>query len=146
MDIQLYKTTSENNRLDKVLTDVKNVVGTCRDSIDVETPLVTMKGYIHDYNYCYIPAFRRFYFIENSSMIGGLTTLSLKVDVLMSFKDKIRLLEVLLDKQETSHNNPYWNNGYIVDQRPKMDKITFKNNFVKGEYILITIKGGEKNG
>ena len=43
MEIQLYKTTSENNRLDKVLTDVKQVVGSCRDSIDVETPLVTIK-------------------------------------------------------------------------------------------------------
>lgn len=144
MDIQLYKTTSENNRLDKILTDAKTISGNCRDTVSVETPIVTIKGYIHDYNYCYIPAFRRYYFIENAVLIGGLTTLTLRVDVLTTYKEKIRLLTALLSKQENGHNNPYYNDGYIVDERPTMDKIPFQNNFTNGEYILITIKGGEK--
>lgn len=146
MEIKFYKTTSENSRLDKVLTDEKTIQGNCRDTIDVLNPIVTVKGYIKDYNYCYIDAFKRYYYIEPPTMIGGLTIISLSVDVLTTYKNNIRLLEALLEKQEYSHNNPYWNDGYIVDQRPIMDKINFQNNFDDGEYVLITIKGGENNG
>lgn len=144
MEIKFYKTTSENNRLDKILTDEKIIQGSCRDSIQVTNPVITIKGYVKDYNYCYIEAFKRYYYVEATTMVGGLTTMVLTVDVLTSFKDKIRLLESLLEKQESSHNNPYWNDGYVVDQRPTMDKIPFQNNFDDGEFILITIKGGEK--
>ena len=69
MNITLYKTKSANNVVNKKLTSEKNLGNNCilADNTSVTNPTVIVGGIksldsIADYNYAYIPEFRRYYY------------------------------------------------------------------------------------
>lgn len=61
------------------------------------------------YNYAYIPAFKRFYFVTNWSWNMGVWTVSLSVDTLASFKTQIGSLQKYIKRSASDFN------GYISD-------------------------------
>ena len=56
--------------------------------VDTESALADIVE-IARFNYCYIPKFARFYFIDNISGVGGRIEIKCRVDALHSFKDDI---------------------------------------------------------
>ena len=52
------------------------------------------------FNYAYIPALKRYYFVNDCVVQNGFATLSLSVDVLMSYKDSIFNLSAVVDRNE----------------------------------------------
>ncbi len=95
MNIELYKTISPRNKINKVLpqpfilNDVKLLTET-----NILQPILQLSdsenGFIANYNYIYIPYFSRYYFIESiNKNINGLVTIKCLVDVLMSFATDI---------------------------------------------------------
>ena len=146
MEIEFYKTESEHNRLEKVLTDKLSISGTFKTELNILKPILSLKNNaeITLYNYAYFPELKRYYFIEKIEITQtNIYTLYLSLDVLMTFKEEIKELKVIV---KNSTSNPYikgFTNSY--DVRTDLEKIEFENNFNEsGTNILIAINGADR--
>lgn len=62
-------------------------------------------GNVLDFNYAYIPQFRRYYYVASvGTGVNGLYVVSLSVDVLMSFKDYFLQLEAIVERNEFEYD------------------------------------------
>lgn len=146
MEIEFYKTESEHNRLEKVLSDKLSISGTFKSELNILKPILSLKNKpeISLYNYAYFPELKRYYFIEKIEITQtDIYTLYLSLDVLMTFKEEIKELKVIV---KNSTSNPYikgFTNSY--DVRMDLEKIEFENNFNEsGTNILIAINGADR--
>lgn len=89
MQVTFYKTLDNKNVINKTLTDPLNVELKLRDNQDVIAPVLKMSVNVTPYNYCYIPFFNRFYFVEKIEKQGKLFIVGLYCDVLESYKNGI---------------------------------------------------------
>lgn len=141
MDITLYQNISENNRVGKTLINVQTFTGNLRQSTSIINPVIMLNADNPTaYNYAYIPAFNRYYFINKiEAYRTGLFILTMSVDVLETYKTEIKGMLAIIDKNETVGNN-YFNDGsFILDSRAYNQIINFSNGFNdNGEFILIT--------
>ena len=119
MDIIFYKSTNEVSSFPKSLTDGVTISGTLRSECDILNPVIEFTGIGVDipYNYCYIPTFKRYYFItEAISIRNDILELSMHVDVLQSWANDILKLGGVINRNEFDFN------PYIVDDLIIMDK------------------------
>lgn len=143
MEVVFSYNQSENNQLNKILTPGKKLTGELRTVANVINPVIRFQNdeFIR-YNYCYIPSFRRYYFIQSVNAISNqIFDVTFNVDVLMSFRGDIAQLSAIVDKQAQCENG----DEYIDDSSLVMDNLMFTRiyNFPQGfndtpEYILIT--------
>lgn len=91
IEIQLYQTNSDPNCINKVLGAKQILYGTLREDASVLTPTILIASEImFRWNYVYIPSTERYYFITDIKIQHtNLYEISLKCDVLMSYKDAI---------------------------------------------------------
>lgn len=148
MEIKLYKTSSPRKKLVKDLTDEITLVGTLRAQSSVMSPTFTVQDIsVVGYNYCYIPDFGRWYYINGiDALRANLYELSLGIDVLMTYAAEIRQNYAIVDKVESlgaAYN--YINDGsWVNTNRMKQSIINFATGFNDtGEFILITAGGME---
>lgn len=145
MNITLYVNNSEKNKIGKNLTNDFSLSGTLRDVTNIINPVILIElNEIGNYNYCYIPSFKRYYFITDITVIRtGLFAISLTVDVLESFKTDIKNLSViLLNTQNVGTNNYLSSQVFRNNVKSKTDIINFPNGLNdSGEFILITAGG-----
>ena len=143
MEIKLYYNSSDNRCIKKALTDEFSITGTLRELTSIINPEITITSSVPlRYNYCYIPLFQRYYYINNiESVKNNVWKLVMEVDPLMSFKKDILLLKAVVSKQTDENNG----DEYIDDGSLVTDNLMFKTvyNFANGfnsnsEYILIT--------
>ena len=147
MNINFYKNTSDNNVLNKNITLISTHNIKLKDECNIMTPSILIHGDIsNDINYAYIEKWGRYYYVrDKKSLNNGIYEIFLKVDVLMSFKEKILNLQCIIDKQQDSTNiNKYYDDGsFTVSSKEFIDTINFPNGFNdNGEFILITAGGG----
>lgn len=141
MEIKLYKTVSERVRIVKQITDELVLTGSLRDQSSIITPTFALETNPIGYNYAYIPAFQRYYYIKNIVAVRKqLFQLQLKCDVLMSYKDEIYAMQALINREETP-DTTYVDGNYIVDARRIHEKVTFENPFTEENYVLVALKG-----
>lgn len=148
MEIKLYKTSSPRKKLVKDLTDEITLVGTLRAQSSVMSPAFTVQDTsVVGYNYCYIPDFGRWYYINGiDALRANLYELSLGIDVLMTYAAEIRQNYAIVDKVENfgaAYN--YINDAsWVNTNRMKQSIINFATGFNEsGEFILITAGGME---
>lgn len=144
--ISLFKTASENNRVVKVLTDEKQLSGELRDQTSVLNPSIRIESAdnISTYNYAYISEFGRYYYITDIvSVRTNCWVVSLRCDVLMSYKDEIQNLNVILNNtQETGLSNYLSSPNWVSLVKTKTDIKAFPSGLSEqGEFILITAGG-----
>lgn len=94
MNVELYKTNSPKNKINKLLNTSTIIQAKLLNDINLQSPILLLQdnnnSFLTNYNYCYIPFFQRYYFIESMNKnINGLITVKLSVDVLMSFANDI---------------------------------------------------------
>ena len=149
MTIKLYNNLSENNIINKTITQVgSDVTATIKGDISVESPtlILNYSGNMHNINYFYIPEFYRFYYITDLvELTGGRYQIQGKTDVLESFKQSILNLSVIIDKQENSNLIDFFldDGSYVNENKEFQRVINFPTGFNEdGEYILITAGGG----
>lgn len=145
MKLYLYRTSSEPNRLEKVLEDELKITGNFRDEFNMIDPVITLTNPDScRYNYAYMPEIERYYFIEScDAERTGLWCMKLHLDVLMTYKDAIKELQVVAS---SSQSNPYYN-GYISGYDVRTDSETqfFENNFNEnGEFVLVALYGKDR--
>ena len=143
MNIDLYKNTSEEKAIEKIIVDKKTIEGTLKTNIDI-TDFSVMFNFFDDwnnYNYVYIEKLKRYYFVDSKRIINNsLVEYYLIEDVLMSFKDLIRNQNILLSESESafsgSQNNYAAENKLTVANNYEMEDL-FSNN---KSGVLITVR------
>lgn len=145
MDITLYKTTSERERITKTLTDGTTLHGSLKAECSVISPKVLIEAVNPtSYNYCYIPDFGRYYHIsEFVSVRTNLWLMSCDVDVLMSYANAILALNVVIKDNSVGDIETYMQGKpWQATVKTKTDVVTFPSGLLdSGEYILITSGG-----
>lgn len=142
MQLKLYKSLDEKNRIRKTLTCELALNGALRDNSSVIKPTILIQTDPLDYNYAYIPEFGRYYYITNiTAFRKNAWLIDLKCDVLMSYADDIYKLRALIDREETK-SQQYVSGDFVLDARHNTEKIAFNNPFTEKNYILVTLKGG----
>ena len=148
MEIKLYKNLSENNVIGKTLTQIKSVEANLKNDVSVINPtfILYYTDNILQSNYCFIPKFNRYYFIDEIVPItGDRCIVKCRVDVLESFKEDIKSLTVILDKSQSIYkSNKYLDDGSFVVENKDFNTIyNFTNGFnEEGTFILICAGGG----
>lgn len=141
MNVKLYINVSNNNVLNKKITLISEDNILLKDNVDVYKPIIKIKkSLLNNCNYVYIEDFKRYYYITNKKSINtDVMELSLKCDVLMSFKNDILNSKGLIIKSENLINDYINSDIYVNDVREKTRVINFKNGFNDTpEFILIT--------
>ena len=106
-------------------------------------PIICVKNTsIAGANYVHIPDLGRYYFIDKIEITRTqLLTIFLSLDVLMSYKEQIKKLEVIV---RSSKSNPYYS-GFISGYDVRTDKENYffpENNFnTEGAIILVGLYG-----
>lgn len=120
-DVQLFVNNSENNKVGKNITSITTVTGVLKNSCSIITPTIEINiSNVPMVNYAYIPQFGRYYFITDiTSTVNGLWSISLKCDVLESFKRNIYENTAILARQQ------YLFNLYLHDDNLMLSSDTF---------------------
>lgn len=94
MLLTLYKTKDGDNVINKALTDPYELEIRLKAETDIINPMFMLSNVVgidyQDYNYCYIPYLKRYYFIDSISSVNArIFKLQLSCDVLESYKNDI---------------------------------------------------------
>lgn len=143
MKIDLYKNTSEENAIEKIIVDKKTIEGTLKTTIDVTNFSITFNFFDdwNNYNYVYVEKLKRYYFVDSKRIVNNsLVEYDLIEDVLMSFKNLIRNQNILLSESETAFSGSQ--NNYTAE-----NKLTVANNYEMEDFfnsnksgVLITVR------
>lgn len=149
MLVNLYFNSSEAYDSNKNLTQLSSLSDVHPvEGFDIETPVLKIgsvnQSTLNNVNYAYIPEFNRYYFVDPPTVVNNkVYMLSLRVDVLMSFKSSINNLVAIIARQENEYNL------YLPDPEFKVyantDKKTLKFSkvpFTKNANFLLTVSGG----
>lgn len=145
MDLTLCINSSEKNKINKSLSEIRTYSGTLKEETSVVNPVILIE--IDNptmYNYAYIPEFRRYYFIDDiTSVRKNLWRLSLSVDVLESFKNEILELSAIISDTENYGKDAYMSGDvWKTTVKESTHIINFSGGLSEnGEYILITAGG-----
>lgn len=143
--ISLYKTTSENNRVVKALSAVKEMSGELRNKTSVLNPSIRIESAenISGYNYCYIPEFGRYYYITDiTSVRTNIWEVSMRCDVLMSYSVQIKALKPIIERDETGQSAGLVDSDLPISINKKVQKFYFPNGFTKDIQYVLTTSGG----
>ena len=150
MNINFYRTTDENNVVYKTLTNVlsfENCVLKEKSSVISPTIFINTNTNICTYNYSYIPEFKRYYYITDIvSVNNNYWQISLKVDVLMSYKNELSKIKGIMLRSEKKFNT------YINDEKFKVlnynriqTKVFPNSHFTKNLNFVLTTVGHYNN-
>lgn len=154
MQINLFTYPKEKNRINKseYLTNRFALDGYLKNDTSIIEPIILIEKTnpaLYDYNYLYIPEFKRYYFITNIKQVRhNLWEISAKVDPLYSFMTEILANKCIIQKAENSPDaNLYLNDGsFVTDARKYDEVIPFDNGLsLNGSYILICAGGNGGN-
>ena len=144
MTITLYKTSDENSRVVKTLTDNISMTGNIVEETNVISPSILISNIenIASYNYCFITEFGRYYYIkEIISVRNGIWRLNLRVDVLMTYSDGIKNLNAIVMRQQ-NQVNLLLDDGYIpIQANQENSMISFPNSFTKNLNYILAVSG-----
>lgn len=149
MEIKLYNTTSEKNRLDKSLTTVATLTGVLKSDSSIINPVIMIeRSSPTGFNYVKITDFNRYYFVNDIVVNRNkLMTISLNIDVLMSYKDEIKAQHIIIDKSTSDYDLYLRDENLKTNVKTKTDIKQFPNGLSSnGTFILITAGGEGSNG
>lgn len=144
MLMKMYDTKSSNNVINKVLENEHEFDIKFKDKTDIVNPVVILSSpTLILSNYAYIPDFNRYYFVDKIELYpNSIYHISLRCDVLESFKDEILASSGFIN-QQTKNVNKYYNSNYQSEVRKEVDlyksDVTIDTN-IKST-ILVTIGG-----
>lgn len=144
MLMKMYDTKNSNNVINKVLENEISFDMKFKDKTDIVNPVVILhSGTLILSNYAYIPDFHRYYFVDKIELFpNSIYNITLRCDVLESFKDEILASSGFVN-QQTNNVNKYYNFNYQSEVRKEVD--LYKSNVTIDtdikETILVTIGG-----
>ena len=147
MNITLMNTDSPNNMINKIVTIVADYTGAvARVNVSVENPVLILEesvANIMSANYCFIAEFHRYYFItDKTSDVNGVWTISLKVDVLESFKNEIFHLKGIVQRQKNNYDMYLPDNKIPTDAHKTVSIYNFGGTFNGTPSLSMLVTGG----
>lgn len=129
MKITFYSTIDSENVINKTLVKGVTIPIKLKRDVDILSPVLVLTNTTgvdyRKYNYCFIDALNRFYFIRTVRQINGfLFHLELSCDVLETYKDKILLSKARFKRKVLSGD--YYNAH--IDNGVKQTVNTYKGN------------------
>lgn len=125
--MELFQMNGEKNLVDKtkVLTSISTISGTLRESCSMTRPTVTCEfSDVPKFNYVYIPSMRRFYFVTEITFVSkNIYEVSLRVDVLMSYRNQIKSLKGIVARNEFDFNNLIEDNNRSIEKTKSVEII-----------------------
>lgn len=168
MYLKLYKVSDRPEKANKSLDSLYDVpadgTGILFEDTSSKSPVISIKASsidnIEEYNYAYIPKFKRYYFVEHEYLTKGQVRLHLTTDLLttayhtkLASTDNKTLFQddrwAYLERSETNYNN-YFNDTERFKQLaynyPKV--YNFPNQICSKDanYYYIQTTGGNLNG
>ena len=101
-----------------------------------------------NFNYCYIPEFKRYYFISNWTFNQGIWIASCNVDVLASYKESIGSSSLYVLRSASNYDGKIIDNKYPIKEGYSLNSNTFdigNHSFQSGVYV-INVVGTNANG
>lgn len=122
MLMKMYDTKSSNNVINKVLENEHEFDIKFKDKTDIVNPVVILHSpTLILSNYAYIPDFNRYYFVDKIELFpNSVYHITLRCDVLESFKDEILASSGFIN-QQTKNVNKYYNSNYQSEVRKEVD-------------------------
>lgn len=145
IDVNFYNYSGKNNIVNKSLPTATVISGLLYDRFNVLNPTLTIRTQTtFNYNYCYIAALNRYYFVDKVEIVDNQKTeVYLSVDVLKSYETEILAANGTITARENA--NKFISNREVIFNRvPKFNKIDFSVNAPfdeNGSIIMVTIKG-----
>ncbi len=142
MIAKTYKTNDSTNTINKTLNFISDIDVKFKEEVNIYNPNIILKyDDLINFNYIYIDKFRRYYFIEDVEVFPNkIYRISLKCDVLMSFKDDILASYGNITSQ--TNYNDYYNFNYASEVRKETN--IYNSNVILEDVkttILSTIGG-----
>lgn len=129
--LELYNNTSEDNRVDKTnyLTKVGELSGVLREESSLIDMSLTLEiEQLPLFNYVYIEQLNRYYYVTDIvSVKYKLWTISLSVDVLMSYKNALLSCTAFVDRNENSYDNTIIDKKRVIQQGYDIEVSTVTN-------------------
>lgn len=138
MTIMLYQNASPPNYVNKDIQYIEIIEGVLRTPASMTDPAISIvRDSPTGFNYAHIAEYGRYYFVTGISTITDkLLSVSLHVDVLMTYKDAIADMQAIIKRQENKYNL-YLDDGiFKAYQNTKHKIIGFPNGFNSYSYIL----------
>lgn len=145
INIYLFKVYDDDKTLFKNKESEYVLSGAFKEDIDLLHPIFTIETDVDltQFNYCYISALGRYYFMKVNLLKGQLYECVCDVDALSTFANDLLIIPCIIDREE-QHNGLYIDGGTFVAGTKDYSKIyNFSNGFNdQGTNILICC-GGE---
>ena len=140
MTVILYTNLSENNAVDKNLTQLVSLSGTLREQSSIINPTINIADidqYIDRANYAYIQEFNRYYFVTNiESVHNNLWRISLHVDVLYTYRTQIRGNSAIIARNENEYDLLLNDGLFQTQQKPRIAQYPFPNGFNTWNFVI----------
>ena len=133
MIVKTYNTNDSTNTINKTLNFVADINVKFKEEVNIYNPNIMLKyDDLINFNYMYVDKFKRYYFIEDVEVFPNkIYKLTLKCDVLMSFKDDI--LNSYGNITSQTNYNDYYNFDYSSEVRKE-------TNIYNSDVILENVK------
>lgn len=144
MNIILYQTNDEVNRLEKTLSNAIELTGSLREDCDILTPTIKIESAVNisAYNYMRISDFLRYYFIKTIKVMRtGLWELTAEVDPLMSYAAQIKALPAIAGRSANRISYYISDGKQEVLSQARVQTKLFPKGFSGATYILTTAGG-----
>lgn len=146
--IQIGNTSSDPKELDKVYSLGNSITVNLKHPCSVINPTFEL-DYNASYascNYLYFGEWGRYYFIDDIVMKpGNKCELNCTVDPLMSFNNELKILNVLVERNEYARNSLLVDEAYPNPVGYELYQMLFPNNlpgYVSGRNFVLEIVGG----
>ena len=134
--------------------DINTIEGKILFNKSLLNPTFLIEGDVSDYNYCYIPLFKRFYYIMGiTAKSGNMEEVEMKVDVLQSWKgdSDVGILsnKAVLERQQSLNNAYFSDNMYWTQANKEVKTVPFTKSDgsalvfdIPADNYILTIAGG----
>lgn len=142
MRIDLFKCKDDNAVVNKNLESVHHFHSSqLKDTFNVLGGTIILPVEYCDYNYAYIPAFDRYYFMKPTILDGNRMECELTIDVLMTYKDDIKNLECVIGRNSNNYNSYFHDDNLTQFSYKAVQTKLFSNSdaFNHNNYVLITV-------
>lgn len=116
----LYNCTDDARVVSKTLTAARQCDMVLLDSVSILAPKlrITWTDGLTAYNYMYIPAFHRYYFITDiTAEPAGAAIITAAVDVLMTYADSIKQCSAIVTRYSRHEQTGSQKSTYITDNQ-----------------------------
>lgn len=146
MVVRFYNFNKKMNSTKLPNTEPMEMGCTIKDECSVNSPILLVKTTKPTWNYCYIPDFSRYYFIDDWRYNLGLWECSLSIDVLASYAVNIKNSTQYIDRSNVVYDNNIIDTFYPSVIKPSTSTLVYDmqlNN--QGTYVLGIVSGNGVN-